>query len=138
MRDLKQIVLIFLGSVCVLLGLVGIFIPVLPTTPLLLLAAYFFARSSNRALKWLTTNRWFGPNIQNYREGRGMTIRNKLLTLASLWIAIGLTTIFVVENGWVRFMLLGVASGVTIHILRIKTYRPDLEVHLNENAVETK
>lgn len=137
MLDLKKIVLILLGSICVVLGLVGIFIPVLPTTPLLLLAAYFFARSSNRALEWLITNRWFGPYIQNYREGRGMTVRNKLITLASLWITMGLTTTFVLENGWVQFGLLGVASGVTVHILRIKTYHPNQENHLYENTLET-
>ena len=124
MRKLRTVLFITIGAICVILALIGIFLPVLPTTPLLLLAAFFFTRSSNRALQWLLNNRWFGKYIRNYHEGRGISINNKIIALLSLWITIGLTTIFVVENVWVRGTLLLVACGVTVHLLRIKTYRP--------------
>ena len=124
LRELRTALFITLGSLCVLLGLVGIVIPVLPTTPLLLLAAFFFTRSSNRALEWLLNNRWFGGYIRRYREGRGMALQDKLITLLMLWLTMGLSAFFVIENGWVRLALLVVAAGVMVHLLRIKTFRP--------------
>ena len=138
MQVLRKILFISLGIICVTLSLIGIFVPVLPTIPLLLLAAYFFARSSNRALQWLMNNRWFGPYIRTYREGRGMAVRDKVMTLLSLWITLGLSIIFVVENIWLRFVILGVASGVTFHLVRIKTYRPGEPLHLRDNTVEVE
>ena len=136
MRDIRSALFVTFGTICVILGLIGIFVPVLPTTPLLLLAAYFFARSSNRALHWLLNNRWFGPYIRNYREGRGMAARDKVITLLSLWFTIGLSTVFIVENTWVRLILIIVASGVTIHLLRIKTYRPERQPHPGNSMIE--
>ncbi len=124
MRELKTTLFMTGGIICVILGFVGIFLPVLPTTPFILLAAFLFARSSNRALQWLLNNRWFGSRIRNYREGRGMAAQDKAVSLLSLWVTIGLTTVFVVDNLWVKLILVGIACGVTFHLLRIKTYRP--------------
>jgi hypothetical protein len=118
---------IFLGIIFVLLAFVGIFLPVLPTTPFLLLAAFFFARSSDHFLHWLLNNRWFGPYIRNYREGKGMTARNKAFTLSMLWLTIGATAIFGVNSTWLRLILIGIASGVTFHLARIHTYTPETE-----------
>jgi len=118
---------IFLGILCVVLAFLGILLPVLPTTPFLLLAAFFFARSSDRFLHWLLNNRLFGSYIRNYREGRGMTLRNKVFTLSLLWLTILLTVIFAIDALWLRLLLIGIASGVTIHISRINTYRPKLK-----------
>jgi len=111
------------GVICVVFGVIGIFIPVLPTTPFLLLAAFLFARSSDRALHWLLNNRLFGAYIRNYREGKGMAARDKIVTLALLWLTIGLSMLFATQNLWIRLGLLIVAAGVTFHLLRIKTYR---------------
>jgi uncharacterized protein len=63
-----------------------------------------------------STNRWFGYYIRNYREGKGMTARNKAFTLTMLWLSIGLTAIFAVSALWLRLLLLGIASGVTFHL----------------------
>ena len=72
------------------------------------------------------TNRWFGRYIKNYREGRGLPRREKALTLIALWLTIGLTSVFAISIWWVRLILLGIALGVTTHVLRIKTYHaPD-------------
>jgi len=125
MAGFKQTALIAGGSLCVALGVVGMFLPVLPTTPFLLLAAVCYARSSKRLYHWLLTNRWFGAYIRNYREGRGIPRMQKALTLLLLWLTIGSTVIFGVTLWWVRLMLIGIASGVTIHILRIPTFIPE-------------
>ncbi|HSV85243.1 MAG TPA: YbaN family protein [Levilinea sp.] len=118
---------IVLGVLCVVLAFLGILLPVLPTTPFLLLAAFFFARSSDRFLHWLLHNRLFGPFIRNYREGHGMTLRHKVFTLSMLWLTIILTVIFAIDTWWLRLLLIGIAMGVTIHLTRINTYRPELK-----------
>ena len=113
--------LIIAGTVCVALAFFGVLIPVFPTTVFLLLAAAAYARSSERFYTWLTTNRVFGDYIRNYREGRGIRLRHKLLTMLLLWGMIGTSAIFFVDTYWVKLILLAVAIGVSIHILTIKT-----------------
>lgn len=125
MANIKQAAGIVGGSACVALGLVGMFLPVLPTTPFLLLAAVCYARSSPRLYRWLLTNRWFGEYIRNYREGRGMTRSHKTAVLLLLWLSIGSSAVFAIQLWWMRLLLLGIAAGVTVHILKIPTYRPE-------------
>ena len=117
MNGLVRVLLITAGSLCVALAVLGIFLPVLPTTPFLLLAAFCYARGSERFHHWLLNNRCFGAYIRNYREGRGMPLRHKILTLALLWLTIGLTALRVVPHWWGRLLLLVVAIGVTVHVL---------------------
>jgi uncharacterized membrane protein YbaN (DUF454 family) len=117
--------LLLLGTLSVGLGVVGIAVPMLPTTPFLLLAAWCYARSSQRFLHWLLANRWFGRYLRDYREGRGVPAREKAVALAMLWITIGLTTGFAVSAWWVRGLLWAIAAGTTIHLVRLKTRRPD-------------
>ena len=128
MRKLFKVLAIICGFVCVILGLIGIFVPLLPTTPFLLLAAFLFARSSDRALRWLLDNRWFGTYIRNYREGRGMALKAKILTLLLLWMTIGLTSLYLVDSLVTRIILIMIASGVTLHLVRIKTYQEIADV----------
>lgn len=116
------------GIFCVILGFVGIFVPVLPTTPFLLLAAFFFARSSDRFLHWLLTNRWFGRYIKNYREGRGIPAKEKAFTIVSLWVSIGFAAFYFVPVWWGRLILLIIAVGVTTHLLRVNTHQPEIEM----------
>ena len=125
MKGLTRILLIIGGTLCVVLGVLGMFFPVLPTTPFLLLAAFLYARSSERFYHWLLTNRWFGDYIRNYREGKGMPLKQKVLTLVVLWLTIGYASWFVVSQWWLDFLLLGIAAGVTLHLIRMKTYRPE-------------
>lgn len=124
-QKVKRILLIAAGSLCVLLGIIGILVPILPTTPFLLLAAYLYARSSERFLNWLLTNRLFGRYIDNYRSGRGIPLLQKILTILALWLTIGLSILYVVENWWVRGILLIIAIGVSMHLIRVKTYREE-------------
>jgi uncharacterized membrane protein YbaN (DUF454 family) len=113
--------LIFVGTLFVGLGILGILLPLLPTTPFLLLAAACYAKSSQRFYDWLLNNRWFGKYIKNYREKTGIPSIVKISTISILWITIALSAIFATENLLVRMVLLVVALGVTIHILSMRT-----------------
>ncbi|MCX7683411.1 MAG: YbaN family protein [Anaerolineae bacterium] len=125
MKETTRILLIALGTLFVALGILGMFLPVLPTTPFLLLAAICYGRSSRRFYHWLMTNRWCGAYIRNYREGRGIPLVEKVLTILLLWLTIGATAWLAVSLWWLRLLLLGIAVGVTIHLVKIKTYRPE-------------
>jgi hypothetical protein len=122
MRSLTRHLLITIGTLSVALGIVGMFVPILPTTPLLLLAAACYARSSDRFLNWLLYNRWFGAYIRNYREGRGIPRSTRTLTLLALWLTLGVSAAFAVSAWWVRLLLAAIGIGVTVHLLRLKTY----------------
>jgi len=121
--SLSRWVLIIAGTLSLGLGIVGIFLPLLPTTPLLLLSATCYARSSKRFYNWLLNNKWFGNYIKNYREGKGVPLKVKFLSISFLWIAIGYAVIFVVHILLGRIILILIAVGVTIHILSIKTLK---------------
>jgi uncharacterized membrane protein YbaN (DUF454 family) len=116
----KRRLLIAAGTLCTGLGIVGVFVPILPTTPFLLLAAACYMRSSERFYRWLTNNRVFGAYVRNYIEGRGMPMRIKLATILLLWLAIGLSITFAVESLVIRIILVSIAVGVTVHIALIR------------------
>lgn len=120
MKFLKTL-LIIAGFIAVGLGILGMFLPVLPTTPFLLLAAACFAKSSEKFYNWLLNNKWFGTYIKNYREGNGISLEIKIFSMTFMWITILTTTIFFLENIYIRIMLIVIAIAVTIHISLIKT-----------------
>ena len=111
------------GTFFVGLGIIGIFLPIVPTTPFLLLAAAFYARSSQRFYNWLLNNRWFGSYIRGYREGKEIPLKVKVLTISLLWITIGCSVTFAVHIFIVRIILILIAIGVTVHILSISRQR---------------
>jgi len=113
--------LIIAGTIFLGCGIIGIFLPILPTTPFLLLAAACYARSSKRFYDWLMNNKWFGTYIKNYREGRGVPLKVKVFTISLLWTTILFSVFFVISNFWIKIVLIIIAIGVTIHILTIKT-----------------
>jgi uncharacterized membrane protein YbaN (DUF454 family) len=117
----KRRLLIGAGTLSTGLGIIGIFIPILPTTPFLLLAAACYMRSSERFYQWLINNRIFGAYVRDYIEGRGMPIRMKIPIILLLWLTIGLSITFGVQNIVVRIVLICIAVGVTAHISLIKT-----------------
>lgn len=123
-HSFTKTILLLAGTLCVGLGILGMFFPVLPTTPFLLLAAFCYVRSSHRFYHWLITNRWFGAYIRNYRAGLGIPLAQKVLTLALLWLSIGYAAGFVITPWWGKLLLVGIAVGVTIHLLTIKTFKP--------------
>jgi hypothetical protein len=119
--NLKRYTFITLGTIFVVIGVIGIFVPVLPTTPFLLLAAFFYLRGSKRFYDWLMNNKVCGSYIKNYIEGRGMPLRVKIFTIALLWTGIGISIWLTYPNLIVLIILLVVAVGVTIHIALLKS-----------------
>jgi uncharacterized protein len=118
---LSKWLLMSLGVLATVVGLIGVVVPLLPTTPFLLLAAACFVRSSDTLYDRLTTNRLLGGFIRDYREQRGVTARAKITALALLWGVIGYTALAAVDAAWLRALLAVVAVAVTIHLLRLKT-----------------
>jgi uncharacterized membrane protein YbaN (DUF454 family) len=112
------------GTICLSLGAIGIFVPLLPATPFLLVAAACYMRSSERMYNWLLNNRWFGTYIKNYREGKGIPLKTKIIAISFLWAAILYSTIMVVDEVLVaQLVLLIIACVVSIHLVRIPTFK---------------
>ena len=111
------------GSVSLAVGTIGIVLPILPTTPLLLLALACYCRSSKRMTKWVLSNKYFGSYIRRYKEGKGIPIKTKIVAIAALWITISYSAFFIVNNWWiVQLILFAIAIAVSIHIIRLPTY----------------
>jgi uncharacterized membrane protein YbaN (DUF454 family) len=108
------------------LAAIGIVLPILPTTPFLLLAAACYLKGSTRMHNWLLRNKIFGAYIRNYKEGKGMTLRAKAFTLILLWVTIAFSAIFMVSIFAIQLFLLGVCIAVTLHLVRLPTYREKL------------
>ncbi|MBN1280215.1 MAG: YbaN family protein [Candidatus Thermoplasmatota archaeon] len=125
-NKLFRYVLIGAGTVFLGLGIVGLFLPILPTTPFVLLAAACYARSSKRFYNGLMNNRWFGSYIKNYHEGRGIPVQVKIVTLTLLWVTLLTSIYFIINTVWIELLLMIIGIGVTIHILTIKTYRQNI------------
>ncbi|MDW7657357.1 MAG: YbaN family protein [Bacillota bacterium] len=108
------------GSVALALGIIGIFVPVLPTTPFLLLAAACYLRSSRRLYAWLLNHRLFGRTIRNYLRHKSVDRRTKILALFLLWLSLTVSAILV-PSTLVRILLPLVGIGVSIHLFSLKT-----------------
>jgi hypothetical protein len=122
-NPLVRYALVAAGSVLVAIGVIGIFVPLLPTTIFLLLAAACFGKSSPRAYHWLTTNRMFGRYLHDYQHRRGATVLTKATSIAALWLGIGAAAWFLSLPLWVTAALLLIAAAVTLHLLRLQTLR---------------
>lgn len=109
-----------IGWLSVALGVVGIFLPVLPTTPFLLLAAACFARSSPRFYHWLVDHPRLGPWIRDYLQGNGIPLKGKVYAIGLMWLSIGFSC-WLVPLVWARGFMLISAALVTVYILRQKT-----------------
>lgn len=128
MNEIARMLLVVAGTLSVVLGVAGMFLPLLPTTPFLLLAAFCYGRSSERFYQMLLDNRWCGAYIRNCREGRGITLRQKAVAISVLWVSIGNTMWFVGSAMWVKLLLACLASVITLFLVRLKTYKPEAEI----------
>lgn len=126
-----RIVLIVLGSIALALGLVGVVIRGIPTTPLLLLAAACFSRGSQRMHSWLTNHRHLGPILYNLKSGRGMTLRLKVMTLVLAWTLLLTAAFLLFDAGFMRYFLIGLCVAKLIAMIAIPTYRPERELSLD-------
>jgi len=128
MTRARTLLLIVGGTVSLAVGVVGVFVPLLPTTPFLLLAAFLYARGSKRLYKRLLGNRLIGGYLRRYYEQRCMTRQHKAVTLALLWAVIALSAAVAVDAWWVRGLLAGIGAAVTAHILLLPRDRTETHV----------
>ena len=122
MKSAVKIILIIFGSLFLFLALLGIFLPLLPTTPFLLLASACYVRSSERLYGWLINNRLFGTYLRNFSEGRGIPLRGKIISVGVLWSSL-LFSIYSFENYLIEIVLFLLGVSITVVILRMKTLR---------------
>lgn len=117
---MKNLLLKILGVVSVTLGAIGIFIPVLPTTPFLLLAAWAFLNSSDTLYHWLMNHRIFGLYIRAYVEFKGVSKFHKIFAITTLWLTL-ILSISLIDKIFVQIILAVIGLLVTIHLLKLKT-----------------
>ena len=117
-----KFVLNMVASIAVILAILGIFLPLLPTTPFLLLASACYARSSTRMHQWLLQNRLFGEALRNYENNKAIPLRAKIIALLMLWSSISYS-IWTVKQPALKGMLVLIALGVTVFLLRMKTLK---------------
>lgn len=129
-RKLVRTLWFIAGTICVVLGAIGMVLPILPTTPFLLAAAACYYKSSSRMHKWLLNNKWFGEYIRNYTEGKGLTKKTKIVALSVLWTTIIFSTVFMLDRLLpkqlvlpMQIIMLVVAIAVSTHILRLPTFK---------------
>jgi len=121
--NLKKGIFVVAGTISLGLGAVGVFLPILPTTPFLLLSAACYCKGSERMHRWLLSNKLLGSYIRNYKEGKGVSQMGKIFTLFLLWITICYSALFMVNNYIVQIVLFAIAIAVTIHIMTLPTFR---------------
>lgn len=117
--------LIFAGSVSLSLGVLGIFVPGLPTTVFLLGAAACYVRSSDKMYDWLLRHRILGTYINNYRKHRAMPLKSKINALVMMWTMIGLSAGIFIENVTVKIIVVFAGIIGTVAILMVKTLRKE-------------
>lgn len=117
--------LIFLGFLTLILGVIGIFLPLLPTTPFLLLSAYLFSKSSDKFYNLLLTNKYIGKYVTDFRAGNGITMKTKISSLVAMWLAVGFSVFWLLDVTAVKIVMTVVGLSVTYYLLSLKTLKED-------------
>lgn len=128
---MKKKVLILCGSLSLALGIIGIFLPLVPTTPLLLLAATCYFHGSGSLYRWLMNHPKLGLYIRSFREDKSIPLRAKIFSVTMVWLTLLYCAFFVAEYLWLRLLFIALAVGITWHILSYKT-RPMKEGKMKE------
>ncbi len=118
-----NILLTILGLIALGLGILGIFLPVLPTTPLLLLAAFLFLRGNRKLYEWLMNHPKLGPYITDFMVHKSIPLHVKIVSISLIWITLLNCAVFITDRWILRIMFIVIAAAVTIHILSYKTKR---------------
>ncbi|MBT2680950.1 YbaN family protein [Bacillus sp. ISL-35] len=114
-------ILIIIGSLSIILGVIGIVVPLLPTTPLILLGAACYVKASDELYQKLIRNKWLGGYIRDFREKNGITLKNKILSISLMWISITATLLIVDFHFWLAAVLIIIAVTVSAYILSFDT-----------------
>jgi len=123
--DVLRWLLICCGWLAIAGGVVGIFLPLVPTVPFLLLAAACFARSSERFHAWLVEHRHLGPLVRDYLNGGGIPLRAKRMAIGMVWVTMPTSTFLFVPVMWIKIVLMGIAIGITVYLLSLPTIPPE-------------
>ncbi|OPX44454.1 inner membrane protein YbaN [Ruminiclostridium hungatei] len=121
-NGIKKYILLGIGSIALALGMIGVVVPLLPTTPFLLLASFCYIRSSDRLHRWLMNHRLFGRLLYNYTTHRAVKRNVKITALVSLWLSLAISMYVAGSMHLIIFLVL-VGIGVSIHLLKLKTLR---------------
>lgn len=122
--DLLRWILICCGWVSIVSGVVGIFLPLIPTIPFLLLAAACFARSSERFHTWLIDHNHLGPLLRSYLHGGGIPLKAKKVAIGMVWVSFPASAFLFVPVVWVKIVLMVIATGITLYLLGLPTIPP--------------
>ena len=117
----RNIIYITLGSISLALGTLGIFLPLLPTTPFYLLTAWLYMKGSDKLYQKVMNNKFFGTIVRDFQEEKAIPLKTKIFSVSLLWITILSSAFFFVQILWVKILLIAIAVGVTVHILSYKT-----------------
>lgn len=126
MNRVRRTVYIVLGTAFLILGAIGIFVPLLPTTPFWLLTCWFYIRSSETLYARVMRNRYFGSYIRDFVEDKAIPMRSKIISLGVMWTSAVLTSVFLIERWWVMASLFLITTAVSWHILSYPTKRRKL------------
>jgi uncharacterized membrane protein YbaN (DUF454 family) len=118
---MKRILLMSIGTISLGLGVIGIVLPVLPTTPFLLLALACYMKSSTKLYDFVLENKYLGPYVKDYVSGNGIPVKAKKKAIFLIWITIGFSVLFIIDQIFLRLMLLTIASIVSTYIWTRKT-----------------
>ena len=119
---MKKGFFVVMGTIALALGFLGLFLPVIPTTPLVILAAACYTRGSERLHGWLLESKWFGETIRTYQAGQGLRKATKIRAISLMWIVITISAVFYVDSLPVRVVMFGTAILVTRYLLGLPTY----------------
>lgn len=121
MGEARRLIYILLGTLFLILGAIGIFVPLLPTTPFWLLTCWFYLRSSEKLYNRAMSNRYFGSYIKNFMVDKAIPLRSKIISIAVMWLSTILTSLFLIDYLWIKILLMLISVGVTWHIVSFPT-----------------
>lgn len=127
MNQTKRIIYIIVGTLSLILGTIGIFLPLLPTTPLWLLTCWCYIHSSEKLYNRVMSNRYFGGYIKDYVVHKAIPMRTKVSVLSVMWLSTILTSIFVIDIVWVKVVLVFISLAVSWHIIVFPTKRSEIK-----------
>jgi uncharacterized membrane protein YbaN (DUF454 family) len=125
---------IIFGFLMVILGILGAILPVVPGTVFFIIAAFSFAKSSEKFYKMLIHNKYVGPHLQNYLEEKFIPVKTKFIIISSLWISMTASAVYVLEVFWQRAIMFAVAIGVSIYIILHRSKRRSETPNVNSET----
>jgi uncharacterized membrane protein YbaN (DUF454 family) len=119
--SVKKGIYLIIGTLALGAGIIGVFLPVIPTTPLILLSAWCFFRSNSKIYQWVISNEKFGPTIENFQEGNGVTVKTKIRAIVMMWLTISVSVYIFIRNIYLIGFLYLMAVSVSIYLYKLPT-----------------